>query len=100
VPPGRKELDGWPQYRGRLRLDNMGRCQVGPGGGLLGARAGGGVLFCCADQVDLAFVMRGGQDTCSAGQGRHSDGAVRSYASTLGMTAGHMQCRTASCCLG
>lgn len=28
VVAGRKELDGWPQYRGRLRLDNMGKCQV------------------------------------------------------------------------
>jgi len=28
IPGGRKELDGWPQYRGRLRLDTMGRCQV------------------------------------------------------------------------
>jgi hypothetical protein len=36
VPSGRKELDGWPQYRGRLRLDNMGRCQVGHMWGLVG----------------------------------------------------------------
>ncbi|WIA17648.1 hypothetical protein OEZ85_014453 [Tetradesmus obliquus] len=28
LPAGRLELDGWPQYHGRLRLDGMGRCQV------------------------------------------------------------------------
>lgn len=28
VPAGLRELNGWPQYKGRLRLDNMGRCQV------------------------------------------------------------------------
>lgn len=28
VPAGLRELNGWPQYKGRLRLDNLGRCQV------------------------------------------------------------------------
>eukprot|EP00879_Flechtneria_rotunda_P023522 GHRR01024884.1.p1 GENE.GHRR01024884.1~~GHRR01024884.1.p1 ORF type:complete len:956 (+),score=357.62 GHRR01024884.1:92-2959(+) len=28
LPAGRLELDSWPQYHGRLRLDAAGRCQV------------------------------------------------------------------------
>jgi hypothetical protein len=33
LPAGRLELDSWPQYHGRLRLDGMGRCQVRSGSG-------------------------------------------------------------------
>jgi hypothetical protein len=38
---GRAELDRWPQYRGRLRTDGAGRCQVraGPFGGSSGFRS-------------------------------------------------------------
>ena len=45
LPAGRLELDGWPQYHGRLRLDGVGRCQV---------RA----VACCSAPAALGIVDR------------------------------------------